>query len=262
MYRHLFVVASINIATLNAQCLFNNPPERAIQIAAEAVRAKLDALALQEVCETPGTAGTKANDNFAETVAREITTLAKEPWIARYRRTHRAWNKYDEGLAILAPAKWLTNWGSRELPQGSGPFPRVVVWGRLSVPVPIFFYNVHLTTSHAWTDRVDQVKATLALVREHQEPNITQVVLGDFNDKHWTGPLQAIKEGPPSFIDAWDTLHPGDFGFTFPYPNLADRIDYIFVNPAKNIYITEVERAFPGVSDHMGLRATLTPENH
>ncbi len=95
---------------------------------------------------------------------------------------------------------------------------------------------------------------------EASMPGLPEIVAGDFNDKDWTGPIQAMKAGPPAFTDAMKKKHPVDTPGSIGCPSPGDRIDYIFIRSATLRSLSSVEqlaKQYQGIclSDHVGLWA-------
>lgn len=218
---------------------------------------------LQEVCETIGSPG----DNFAKQLATLLTAKTGQTWTYRFAMTHVGWGIYNEGIGFLARQSELVADGSQSLPQGSGPFPRKVIWARVQTSrSPLLLYSTHLTISSVWQDRQAQAAAIAALAKTHQTtyPGVPQIVVGDFNDKPWTGPIQTMVAGPPAFVDTWKYKHPSDNGFTISSDNPQDRIDYVFVTQASLKAVNTMEIVFKSqfqgvwLSDHLGLFADVS----
>jgi len=124
--------------------------------------------------------------------------------------------------------------------------------------------STHVTISPDWTERVKQVQSILGVVNGHVSDGLPQIVAGDFNDKDWSGPVQAMEAGPPAFTDAWAAKNPQQPGNTIGCPAPSERIDYIFVRTASLKSLSKVElleAQYQGacLSDHVGVFAELYP---
>ena len=250
----------LRVATLNCYCLKNNPATRAKGIAAQLKQLNPDAVAMQEVCQTAGKGGA---DNFAKLLIKELKAATGQDWEHRFAKTHLAWSTYDEGLGLLARKGTFAASGEQSLPN-VGSFPRKVIWGKISTPRGAFYlYSTHLTISSNPNHRKQQAQAIVALANKHSAANLPQVVMGDFNDWYASGAVNAMKQGPPAFTEAWGTKHPGAAkpGLTCCTPNFKSRIDYVFISSKQLNSLHRVELAFDkqhqGVwlSDHRGLFA-------
>jgi maltose 6'-phosphate phosphatase len=246
---------TLSLVTYNVHCLLDQPALRAEGIAKELASRGAQVIGLQEVCQTQG-----QNDNFAQTLIDALKKETKRDWEYRFTSTHVAWSKYDEGLAIVAPKGAIKDHGEQLLPQGSGAFPRKVLWARVdSGDREVLVYNTHLTISKTWQDRVAQVQSLLTLARSHDALKLPRFVVGDFNDVSWYTAVKTMVAGPPAFVDSWASLHSGQDGFTIGSASPDRRIDYIFVEHGAVSSIKRVELAFTqqykGVwmSDHRGL---------
>ena len=250
----------LRVATLNCRCMEGDYALRARGMAAEIKRLAPDAVGLQEVCSLGSGSARKA---MADTLLAELKQATGKAWELRRASTHTAWGKYDEGLAVLAPAGAIKQWGSRALPRGQGMFPRKVIWARVATPRGSFYlYSTHLDVKD-WKARVAQAKELLAEVGKHAAAGLPQLVVGDFNDLDWTGPIKTITTGPPAFTDTWATRNPGQPGHTISASKPERRIDYIFARTDRLASIKRVEIAFhkkyqgTWLSDHRGVFAEL-----
>jgi endonuclease/exonuclease/phosphatase family metal-dependent hydrolase len=249
----------LRVGTLNLHCLFENPDTRAQGIANEIKAHDLDAMALQEICETVGSPG----DNMGGKLTAALKTTTGVDWEVHWAQTHVSWSgKYNEGIGVIARKGAFLSFGEQSLTKGDD-FQRKVFWGKISTARGAFYlYSTHLTISSVWQQRLQQVKDILAVVNTHLPDNLPQIVAGDFNDKDWSGPLQAMVAGPPAFTDAMKAKHPtntpGSFGC--PNPPSADRIDFLMIRTAALKSLSTVEQLaqqYQGIclSDHVGLWA-------
>jgi endonuclease/exonuclease/phosphatase family metal-dependent hydrolase len=272
------------IVTFNVKCLLDNPATRAKGIAAELQKLNPDAVAFQELCQAVGSNG---SDNFAGTIGAELKALTGEEWEYRWIKASIAWNTstfpgYEEGVGVVARKGAFLQSGTHPLPQGSGPFPRIMVWGQVGTPRGSFFlYSIHLTTSSVWQDRQAQVKEALVVVNQHLSAGLPQIVAGDFNDKYCSGPITALESGTPAFTNAWKSKYPTKMcsdslcgggscsgtacGCTIDSSNPTSCIDYIFIRSASLKTVNQAQVVFDQkyngayLSDHLGLFAEFAP---
>ncbi len=248
------------VATFNAYCLKDSPAKRAVAVAAEIKKLNLDAVGIQEMCQTASSGG---SDHFGKTLTAELKKATSQDWEYRWAKTHLAWSTYDEGVGIVARKGAIKSWGEKKLfkPGGKG-FQRKVIWAKVATPRGAFYiYSTHLGITSSG-DRTKQAQDILALVKQHATP-LPQVVMGDFNDFYASGAVSTIKNGPPQFIDAWGTKHPGSSnpGLTCCRPTFKSRIDYILLKKGTLSNLAKVTLAFDvnfqGVwlSDHRGVFA-------
>ena len=248
------------VATFNAYCLKDSPAKRAVAVAAEIKKLNLDAVGLQEVCQTASSGG---SDHFGKTLTAELKKATGQDWEYRWAKTHLAWSTYDEGVGVVARKGAIKSWGEKKLYKpGSSGFQRKVIWAKVATPRGAFYiYSTHLGITSS-SDRTKQAQDILALVKQHATP-LPQVVMGDFNDFYASGAVNTIKNGPPQFVEAWGTKHPGSSnpGLTCCRPTFKSRIDYILIKKSTLSNLTKVTLAFDinylGVwlSDHRGVFA-------
>ena len=248
------------VATFNAYCLKDSPAKRAVGIAAEIKKLNADAVGLQELCQTANKGGA---DHFGKTLCAELKKATGQDWEYRWAKTHLAWSTYDEGVGVIARKGQIKAWGEKSLykPAGKG-FQRKVIWAKVATNRGAFYlYSTHLgITSPA--DRTKQAENIRDLVKQHAT-SLPQIVVGDFNDYYGSGAVSTIKNGPPAFIDAWGTKHPGSTqpGLTCCRPTFNSRIDFILIKKGALSTLAQVELAFDvlvqgvGLSDHRGLFA-------
>ena len=244
------------VATFNAYCLKDTPAKRAKGIAAEIKKLNIDAVGIQEMCQTANKGGA---DHFGKTLTAELKAATGQDWEYRWAKTHLAWSTYDEGLGVLARKGQIKAWGEKKLYKAGG-FQRKVIWAKVATSRGAFYlFSTHLGITSSG-DRGKQAADIVGLVSQ-QASQLPVVIVGDFNDFYGSAAVNNVKNGPPQFIDAWGTKHPGSAkpGLTCCWPNFKSRIDYIFHKKATLANLAKVELAFEvphkGVplSDHKGV---------
>ena len=244
------------VATFNLYCHKDSPAVRVQGIAAEIKKLNLDALGLQEVCQTAGKGG---SDHMGKQLCAELKKITGQDWEYRWTKTHLAWNTHDEGLGVLARKGQIKAWGEKKLYKAGG-FQRKVIWAKVATSRGAFYlFSTHLGITSSG-DRGKQAADIVGLVSQ-QASQLPVVIVGDFNDFYGSAAVNNVKNGPPQFIDAWGTKHPGSAkpGLTCCWPNFKSRIDYIFHKKATLANLAKVELAFEvphkGVplSDHKGV---------
>ncbi len=251
------------IATFNLHCLFDSPDVRESGIAAEAVSRGVDALAVQEACES---ASGNGSDNAAAAIATNLTALTGHTWSAYWVMTHLAWsNQYREGVAVIARADWMTSdKGEIDLPYEDG-LARKAAWVRLATDHGgLYLYSTHFSISSDDQDRVHESQTILADTATHLSEGLPMVVCGDFNSTPTQPAIPTMIAGPPAFVDTWASKNPGQNGYTIDATNPHARIDYVFVNGSALGTINTMEIAFDQqymnvwMSDHFGLFVDFT----
>lgn len=243
--------APLVVVTLNLRCLIDDWEARLPLVADGLATAAPDVIGLEEVCLEPG--GRDALEALvAALAARGVTPLASARTV-----THRAWDAYDEGLAILSRHP-IAEVHVEALPPGA--IPRKVLVARIERDGESFaFATTHLDHQDA-TVRARQAAAAASAVAALAGTG-PRILVGDLNEGPGGGVTTALESA--AWIDAWAALHPGDPGATFPASNPTARIDYVWTAGA--LSPQAIERTFAvavaGVhaSDHLGLRAVLSP---
>jgi endonuclease/exonuclease/phosphatase family metal-dependent hydrolase len=249
----------LRVAAFNLHCLMDDPTTRLKGVAAEVQARNLDAIGLEEVCETLTGGGA---DNSALVVAQNLTALTGQEWDHTFVKTHLAWsNMFQEGVSVVAKKGQISEPGEHELPYQDG-LRRVLGWAKVSTDHGAFqLYVTHLSISSNNQDRVDEVNEILKTVTPFVASGLPQIVVGDFNSTPDTQAIANMIAGPPAFTDSWAKMNPGQAGYTIDSTNPHARIDYIFINNSALKALDKVEIAFNqqymGVwmSDHFGIAA-------
>jgi len=238
------------VATANIRCLIDDWDQRLPLLVAEIERVRPDVLALQEVCRDTQT-GRDALTELLDALSLDYTAARAQ--------THLAWDRYEEGIAVLALDPVLSS-TVVDLPAGA--FPRRAVIARIAAPSgPLVFAGTHLSFGdERAATRAAQLAAVRAAVDTVRGPCDTAVVTGDFNESpNGAAVTAALTHG---YADAWAEAHPGDAGATVPSDDPSARIDYILVS-AGNAVAGHTERfldvsqgaIYP--SDHLGVWSEL-----
>ncbi len=243
--------APLVVVTLNLRCLIDGWEARLPVIADGLAAAAPDVIGLEEVCLEPG--GRDALEALVGALAaRGVAPLASTRTV-----THRAWDAYDEGLAILSRHP-IGEVRVESLPPGA--IPRKVLAARIDRAGDSFaFGTTHLDHQDAAVRARQAAAAATAVARLTSTG--PRVLVGDLNEGPGGGVSTAFEAN--AWVDTWAALHPGDAGPTFPSSSPTARIDYVWVS--SSLVPQAIERTFTlplaGVyaSDHLGLRAVLIP---
>lgn len=237
----------LRVVSLNLRCLVDDwPARRPILID---VLAGLDPelFGLQEACAGEGL------DNLAELVAGLEARTGLRYTVHRH-VTHRAWERFDEGVAIVSALPVLDT-GLVRLP--GGVFPRVALVADVQTAAGrLGFATTHLDHRDADT-RLGQVRA-LAEALSARWGAAPAVLTGDFN----AGPEEASHAplAAAGLADVWAALRPGEAGPTFPAERPSIRIEYVRVRGRSASAVARILDAPVGGrfgSDHLGLLVEL-----
>jgi endonuclease/exonuclease/phosphatase family metal-dependent hydrolase len=211
---------------------------RAVALAVEA--AEPDVLLLQE------SGGRLALRRLARSIGME---LAADPFSFPRRRVKNA---------LLCRSPWRL--GGREFRRFSSSarfYPRgVVIAEARTGPLALRCASVHLGLRPG--ERLRHVRELDELLRSHlRAPSQPVVIGGDFNELP-TG--RAIGSLGQRFADAWASVESAEgSGATFPAPNPAARIDYVFVSGEVDIRAARVpgDDRTASASDHLPVLVDL-----
>ncbi len=251
------------------------PLERRMAAVVEGLRAYLpDVVALQEVREVPGQLPNQA-ETLAGAVGFHHVFAPATPFAGG-----------QEGVAILSRHPILES-EAQELPHAEPKERRVLLSARVqtgqgSVWIHTTHLNYRLTHGRQREDQVQAIEASVA-GRTSDSP---QILMGDFNARPEADEIRFLRGQVTLggrrtyFQDAWERVHPGEPGWTWPRknPNTAKlaflepdrRLDYIFVSPMRGdgrgtVHSCTMVFDKPGAdsvfaSDHFGLLAEIQVE--
>lgn len=240
------VVADMNpglkVFSMNLHCFKDNWQERFETVLAALSAEDIAVYAFQELCSGE-------NEDQVAYLSRRIQELHPGEWSASSVFTHRAWDKYDESLLILARGENLLV-RSEMLP--ASPLQRGFVAVRLQ---DIWHVNTHLEY-HA-DNSAYRLKQLEYLVNEFDGQ--AHLIMGDFNSS------PDMKEQLPLRLGFYESYFPGP---TFPASRPELHIDGFWLSP-------ELQKRFPRVtvsglfgpdsqhgiqSDHLGILLETGPE--
>jgi endonuclease/exonuclease/phosphatase family metal-dependent hydrolase len=254
----------LKIVTFNLHGWELDWPARQTMIVEELSKIQPDVVGLQEVLETPGLKGV---DNSAKVLAEHLSIATGYNYHYVFVQTHFAWDRYDEGIAILTRHLILDS-DVRFLPVTL--FQRKALWARILTPEGIIhFVTTHL--DHLPQDEPNREAQVNAIKKFIEEKNSLQhaatVVCGDFNAAPGAPSIQHLTQKDSlgiQYIDTWANANPGLPGYTIPSDAPAQRIDYIFVKaegtpPAfaasQVLHQPNGNNLYP--SDHIGVMTTF-----
>jgi len=251
------VEPSVRIVSLNLRCLIDDWDKRLPILADGLAAVDPELLGLQEACEERG-----VNDNLTELVA-ALSARTGRTYAVHRAVTHRAWDRYDEGLAIVS-ALPLTDLEAIALPGGI--FPRKLLLARASLPSgeTLAIGTTHLDHQSAPSRKL-QAQHVATATDTYTRNGEAFVLTGDFNEGPTAGEVHTTLAAS-GLVDLWALLNAGDPGPTFTSANPQSRIDAVWLDATTSGLVgTSIVRilttAVGGVygSDHLGLAATLTP---
>ncbi len=135
----------------------------------------------------------------------------------------------------------------------------------------VAFYATHTFVTPDDGKKLDQMAALSAFVAKYPS-ELPSFVAGDLNATPMSPPMQFLRgeithEGKKgTFVDAWLVVNPNDPGFTSPAAAPKERIDYVYVAPAKQAWkVAACKRVLDapvnGIapSDHAGVMCDFVP---
>jgi endonuclease/exonuclease/phosphatase family metal-dependent hydrolase len=240
----------LRMATVNLRCLLDDWDVRGNLLAAQIAAARPQVIAVQEACrESAG------RDNLVE-LASALASAGAVYTIVRT-ETHRSWDVYDEGIALLSlhPSELVE---VIDLPPGI--FPRRAIIARLSTGVgAALVAATHLSFGDDQGEvRLAQLATIRAALDRLREPTELVAVAGDFNEApSGAGITATVAAG---YIDSWAHIHPGTPGYTIPAAAPTARIDYVMASPGTSAVVVDdatifLDQAEGDImpSDHLGL---------
>ncbi len=248
--------ATVTMVSLNLRCLMDDWPARRQIIARGLADLAPDVIGIQEACSADSA------DNVADLSADLLRLTGRQYRIERH-VTHRAWDQFDEGIALLS-ALPMEQVLQVDLPGGA--FTRALLLARIRTANGTFVLGTtHLDNEQAGTRRA-QAQRVVHEAGNFKSPPEAIVISGDYN----SDPFGQVK---PVFVDAgyldlWYELRGNAPGLTFPANAPTWRIDYFWMAPGgAQVSATHIERILTqpenGItaSDHIGLYGVITLDN-
>lgn len=239
------------VGTANLRCMIDDWGVRVHAIAAELAAIDAEVVALQEVCREPG-----GRDGLAELLD-ELELLTGVRYDAVRADTHWAWDRYDEGIAVITRVPVMTS-EVVDLPRGT--FARKAIVVRVASSAgPLVFAGTHLSfgSEHATTRR-QQLAVARDAVAALRQPGDAAAIAGDFNETPGAPAVGAAVAA--GYRDAWVEANPGDPGPTVPSPAPEARIDYVLVDGMRAVAAGQfMAQPWGGIwpSDHRGVWAEI-----
>jgi maltose 6'-phosphate phosphatase len=261
--------STLRVLTLNLHCRQEADQEAKFATIARAIEQfHIDLVCLQEVAED----WNNGAGDWASNTAHAINKLLPFPYHIHHDYSHRGFEKYREGLAILSRHEF-TDVDSRYVSSSTDVFDihaRRVLMAQVHVPYfgPIQIFNCHLS----WPDGgfKQQFERLHSWIKESVTPDLAGILVsGDFN----------IAAGSPSYQQVVNTgiwqdqylkvRDPQAFAGIFEAKDAAamqkvlnedGRIDYIWLNRESALLLMEArelftDSAYGKVSDHSGYYA-------
>ncbi len=240
----------LRIATVNLRCLLDDWQVRADLLASQIAAARPHVIAVQEACrESAG------RDNLAA-LASALSSAGADYTIVRT-ETHRSWDLYQEGIALLSlhPSELVE---VIDLPPGI--FPRRAIIARLSTAVgAALIAATHLSFGDDQGEvRIAQLATIRAALDRLRASAELVAVAGDFNETPTGAGITATLAA--GYVDSWAHIHPGASGYTIPASAPTARIDYIMAALGSSGVLVDDATIFLDQgegeimpSDHLGL---------
>ncbi|MBN1948023.1 MAG: endonuclease/exonuclease/phosphatase family protein [Bradymonadales bacterium] len=244
----------ISVISLNLRCLQDDWDRRLPIIADTLAALRPDLMGFQEVCAEPG-----GRDNLVELVD-GLSQRTGAVYRVERTVTHRSWDRYDEGLALVSPHT-VGEFAAEALPAGI--FPRKVILWRASTPQGgVLFATTHLDYQSGEV-RGEQIAVVVSELEERRRVGEPVILTGDLNESPGGAVQQALDAA--GYTDLWDALRSSESGPTYPADDPSARIDYIWLNPGESGWepgsidrILDTPVAGVYGSDHLGLYATTS----
>lgn len=175
-------------------------------------------------------------------------------WLSRRLSMRYVWGPAADavwGNAILS-RRPIAAWGSVELPRGSAPMRRAVLWAEVDIGTGerllVIATHLHHVEAEGYI-REPQAAAVVNLWNRRERA----VVVGDLNATPEAKEIAVLREA--GLKDAFTLAGRGD-GYTYSSTRPRQRIDYIWVSP--DLRAQEFRVLLGPASDHFGITATVS----
>ena len=238
-----------SLATVNLRCLLDDWPARRPLLVDALAAIDADILAFQEICHADD-----GTDSLDELLALLTDTTGRSYQVVRA-TTHRSWEIYDEGIALVTHLP-LAHESELSIPPGI--FPRKAIVAAVTSPLGTLWVGA---THLSFGDQANVRQAQLAAIRDSLagSEKTSSVIMGDMNAPPAEGAVvDALSSG---YRDTWAQINP-EPGHTYPSSAPSARIDHILLRSetlrarSSSLFLdTPTSGVLP--SDHLGVLTVL-----
>lgn len=254
-YQRSLKMPKVKLLSLNLHCLVEpDLAQKQQQIADFINDHNIDLITFQEVAQTqtlPLIQDHLKEDNYARTIHSKLI----EKYHLIYLPIKKAFNKYDEGLAILS--KYPINVVATPVLSTINDYNN---WKRrMALITHIEQLNIYLTTTHlGWTDEIERWESQLVRMMETIPFDHPHILTGDFNVTPNSNEYNHLLQQGwyDLFTDTPLSNHPTHID-DMDIHSTTSKIDYILSNKPITLDHASIEFTSKRVSDHYGLFVTL-----
>ncbi len=261
----------MKLLTINVHSwLENNQLEKLDTLAKTIVEKKYDVIAMQEVNQLINSENVYSNikkDNFGKMLLDKINSYGESGYSYYWTYSHIGFDKYEEGLAILAKGKvcdvedfYCTS--HQDIHSISS---RKILKVTLEINnQTIEFYSCHMNLP---TCEDENIRENLYNLVNHTDDSNLKIFMGDFNTDYFNQKKDYNMIIEMGLFDTYEMAQKKDDGVTV-YKNISGwedsmnkkKLDYIFSNRELNVTESSVifnNTNYPIISDHNGLEVTI-----
>ena len=261
----------MKLLTINVHSwLENNQLEKLDILAKTIVEKKYDVIAMQEVNQLINSENVYSNikkDNFGKMLLDKINSYGESDYSYYWTYSHIGFDKYEEGLAILAKGKvcdvedfYCTS--HQDIHSISS---RKILKVTLEINnQTIEFYSCHMNLP---TCEDENIRENLYNLVNHTDDSNLKIFMGDFNTDYFNQKKDYNMIIEIGLFDTYEMAQKKDDGVTV-YKNISGwedsmnkkKLDYIFSNRELNVTESSVifnNTNYPIISDHNGLEVTI-----
>ena len=261
----------MKLLTINVHSwLEENQLEKLNILAKTIVEKKYDVVAMQEVNQLINSAdvyqGIK-EDNFGKLLLDKIREYGEEGYSYYWTYSHIGFDKFEEGLAILAKGEVVTveDFYCTAQQTVTSIESRKILKVDLKINDEIVeFYSCHMNLPTCKGEDIDQ---NLSNLINYTDNNNLKVFMGDFNTDYFHQVDDYKRILDKGLYDTYELAEKKDEGVTV-YKNISGwedsmcqkKLDYVFINrklDVKESFVIFNDENYPIISDHNGLEVTL-----
>ncbi|OOF36930.1 endonuclease/exonuclease/phosphatase family protein [Rodentibacter heidelbergensis] len=261
----------MKLLTLNVHAwLETNQAEKITLLAQTIVEKGYDLIALQEVNQlmaAPSIAQSLKQDNYGVILLRQINRQVEQKYSLYWSNSHIGYDKYDEGIAFLTrlPVYEVDPFYCSQHQRLDSILSRKILGLTVEYQNQLIdCYSCHINLPDSEEDQLDNIRN---IINRSQSGNL-KILMGDFNTDAISNPQAYQQIKSLGLIDSYELAKQKDSGITvekaidgWSSHREAKRLDYIFLNQAKNVLSSQVifnGKNKPIISDHFGLEVDIT----